>query len=55
MWDLGHDYAAYGKLLLIKGKRTKADDYLRKAVSTFKSCGAEGWVTKKEKEYKAYC
>ena len=53
-WSLARDYTTYAKLLLMKGEHTKADEYLQKSVNTFKSCGAEGWVAKIEKEYQAH-
>ena len=54
VWDLGHDYTVYARLFYIRSEQPKADDYLQKAVNIFKSCGAEGWVAKIEKEYQAH-
>ena len=53
-WDLGHDYTVYAKLFYRRSEQSTAADYLQKAINTFKSCGAEGWVAKIEKEYKAH-
>ena len=35
-WSLANDYTAFGKLLLLKGERTKADENLQKSVNTLK-------------------
>ncbi len=50
MFHLGRDYALYAELFKRKGDRLKAQDNLGKAVEIFKECGADGWVTKYEKE-----
>jgi len=33
-----------------KGDSSRAEENLNKAIETFKECGADGWVTKYEKE-----
>jgi class 3 adenylate cyclase/tetratricopeptide (TPR) repeat protein len=50
MFHLGQDYALYAKLFKRKGDRPKAQENLGKAIEILKECGADGWVTKAEKE-----
>jgi len=50
MFHLGKDYALYSDLFKRKGNKSKAQEYLGKAIEIFKECGADGWVTKAEKE-----
>jgi tetratricopeptide (TPR) repeat protein len=50
MFHLGQDYALYADLFKRKGDRSKAQENLGKAIEIFKECGADGWVTKAEKE-----
>jgi len=50
MFSLGVDYALYAELFKRKGDRLKAQDNLGKAIEILKECGADGWVTKYEKE-----
>jgi tetratricopeptide (TPR) repeat protein len=50
MFHLGKDYALYADLSKRKGDRLKAQENLGKAIEIFKECGADGWVTKAEKE-----
>jgi len=50
MYFLGQDYAVYADLFKRKGDRLKAQENLGKAIEMFKECGADGWVTKYEKE-----
>jgi tetratricopeptide (TPR) repeat protein len=50
MFHLGKDYALYADLFKRKGDRLKAQENLGKAIEIFKGCGADGWVTKAEKE-----
>jgi len=50
MFNLGKDYALYADLFKRKGDRPKAQENLGKAIDIFKECGADGWVTKAEKE-----
>jgi len=50
MFQLGKDYALYVELFKRKGDRLKAKENLGKAIEIFKECGADGWVTKAEKE-----
>ena len=49
-WSLGKDYFSYADLLIKKGDRLKAEEYLGKAIETFNDCGADGWVEKAEKD-----
>jgi class 3 adenylate cyclase/tetratricopeptide (TPR) repeat protein len=42
--DLGRDYSLYGEFFKRKGQSSKAKEYLEKAITTFKGCGADGWV-----------
>ena len=49
-WSLGGDYALYSELFKRKGDITKAKESLGKAIEIFKECGADGWVSKYEKE-----
>ena len=53
MFHLGKDYAFYADLYKRKGDRLKAQENLGKAIEIFKECGADGWVTKAEKELAA--
>lgn len=50
MFHLGRDYALYAEMFNRKDKKTKAKEYLNKAIEIFKECGADGWVDKYEKE-----
>jgi class 3 adenylate cyclase/tetratricopeptide (TPR) repeat protein/ribosomal protein L40E len=50
MFHLGKDYALYTELFKRKSDRLKAQENLGKAIEIFKECGADGWVTKAEKE-----
>jgi hypothetical protein len=50
MFYLGKDYAVYADLFRRKGDRLKAQENLGKAIETLKECGADGWVTKAEKD-----
>jgi class 3 adenylate cyclase/tetratricopeptide (TPR) repeat protein len=47
-FSLGKDYALHADLSNRKGDRLKAQENLGKAVSIFKECGANGWVTRTE-------
>jgi tetratricopeptide (TPR) repeat protein len=53
MFQLGRDYALYADLFKRKGDRLKAQENLGKAIGIFKECGADGWVTKAEKDLAA--
>jgi len=50
MFHLGKDYALYAEFFKRKGDRPKAQEILGKTIEIFKECGADGWVTKAEKE-----
>jgi len=50
MFELGKDYALYAELFKRKGDKSKAKENLRKAIETYKECGADGWMKKAEKE-----
>lgn len=54
MWSLARDCSVYANLLHMSDKQKKADEYYRKALSIFQKYGAEGWMAKIEKDYKAY-
>jgi tetratricopeptide (TPR) repeat protein len=47
---LGKDYALYAELFIRKGDRLKAQENLGKAIGILKECGADGWVSKYDKE-----
>ena len=53
MFHLGRDFALYAEFFKRKGNRSKAQEMLGKAIGTLKECGADGWVTKYEKELAA--
>ena len=48
--ELGINFASYSELFKQKGNRQKAREYLGKAMEIMKECGADGWVSKYEKE-----
>jgi predicted ATPase/class 3 adenylate cyclase len=50
MLHLGKNYVLYAYLLNRKDDRSKAKEYLSKAIEIFKECGADGWADKYEKE-----
>ena len=50
MLFLGMDYASYAELFKRTGDQSKARENLNKAIEIFRECGADGWVTKAEKE-----
>jgi tetratricopeptide (TPR) repeat protein len=50
MFHLGRDYALYAELFKRKGDRSKAQENLGRAIEILKECGADGWVSKYEKE-----
>jgi tetratricopeptide (TPR) repeat protein len=50
MWHLGKDYALYAELFKRRGDKLKAQENLGKAIEILKECGADGWVTKAEKD-----
>jgi hypothetical protein len=50
MFHLGKDYALHGELFKRKGDKLKVQENLGKAMEIFKECGADGWVTKAEKD-----
>jgi predicted ATPase/class 3 adenylate cyclase/ribosomal protein L40E len=54
MWSLARDYAVYANCLQMSNEQKNADEYIRKSVTTFKCCEAEGWVSKIEKGYQAF-
>ena len=53
-FELGRDHVFYGDLLNRKGDQSRAKDNLHKAIEIFKKCGADGWVTRTEKEMAAF-
>jgi tetratricopeptide (TPR) repeat protein len=50
MWYLGRDYALYAELFKRKRKPSEARESLKKAISIFRECRADGWLKKAEKE-----
>jgi len=50
---LGRDYALYAELFKRKGDRLKARENLGGAIEILKECGADGWVSRYEKELAA--
>jgi class 3 adenylate cyclase/tetratricopeptide (TPR) repeat protein len=50
MFHLGKDYALYAEWFKRKGDRLSVQQNLGKAMAIFKECGADGWVTKAEKD-----
>ena len=52
---LGKDYALYAELFKRKGDRLKAQENLGRAIEILKECGADGWVSKYEKELAILC
>ena len=49
-WYLGQDYAVYSEVCRIKGDVPLARAHLMKAIEIFRECGADGWVSKYEKQ-----
>lgn len=49
-FHLGNDYALYAELFKRKGDRSKTQETLGRAIEILKECGADGWVSKYEKE-----
>jgi len=47
---LGKDYALYAEWFKRKGDRLKVQENLGKAIEILLECGADGWVSKYEKE-----
>jgi len=54
MWNLARGYALYAELYKRKSDPPKAKEKLNKAIEIFKECGADGWVTKYEKELASF-
>ncbi len=50
VWHLAQDYALYAEFYTRKKDTLKAKENLSKAIEIFSECGADGWVTKYEKE-----
>jgi len=49
--NLAKDYALYAKLLKHRTDNQNAQEYLKKALATFKECGANSWAEKTEKDF----
>jgi class 3 adenylate cyclase/tetratricopeptide (TPR) repeat protein len=47
---LGQDYVIYAEVFKRKGDQSKAKENLNQAITTFKECGADGWMEKYSKE-----
>jgi len=45
-WDLASDYVLLGQILNSQGRKVESKDYLKKALSLFKQCGADGWYSR---------
>ena len=50
IWSFGADHALYAELFKRKGDRLKARENLGRAIEILRECGADGWVSKYEKE-----
>ena len=50
MFELARDFLLLEGILKRKGNERSAQESLHRAIGIFKSCGADGWVTKYEKE-----
>ena len=50
LFELGRDYSVKAEIQSRKGERPGAVESLKEATEIFKECGADGWVTKYEKE-----
>ena len=49
-FHLGNDYALYSEWFKRRGDRIKTQENLGRAIEILKECGADGWVSKYEKE-----
>jgi class 3 adenylate cyclase/tetratricopeptide (TPR) repeat protein len=49
-WQLATDHALYADWFKKKGDILKAKEQLTKAIDLFRECGADGWVTRTERE-----
>ena len=49
-WDLARDYALYADFFKKKGDPSQSKENLHKAIELMRGCGADGWVSKYEKE-----
>ena len=49
-FHLGIDHSLYAELFKRKGDRLMAQENLGKAIEILKECGADGWVSRYEKE-----
>ncbi|MGB6065335.1 MAG: adenylate/guanylate cyclase domain-containing protein [Desulfomonilaceae bacterium] len=47
-WDLASDYLVFAQFMKSQGRPEQEKDYLNKALSLFKQCGAEGWCRRIE-------
>ena len=52
-WYLGQDYAVYSAVCRIKGDVPMARAHLMRAIEIFRECGADGWVSKYDKQLEA--
>jgi hypothetical protein len=50
LFELARDFLLLERILKRKGNERSAQESLHRAIGIFKSCGADGWVTKYEKE-----
>lgn len=49
-WHLAYDHATYANWFKKKGDMQGAKEQLTQAINIFKECGADGWVTRTEKD-----
>jgi tetratricopeptide (TPR) repeat protein len=49
-WELARDHELYADWFKKNGDIPKAKEQLTKAIDLFKECGADGWVTRTERE-----
>jgi tetratricopeptide (TPR) repeat protein len=47
-WLLARDFMVYAEIFRRKNEQKKAKENFKKAIETFKECGADGWVEKYE-------
>jgi tetratricopeptide (TPR) repeat protein len=52
-WHLAYDHAMYADCFKKKGDMQGAKEQLTKAIDIFRECGADGWVTRTEKDLAA--
>jgi len=53
-WQVAQDHAMYADWFKKKGDMRGAKEQLTKAIDIFRECGADGWVTRTEKDLAAF-